>query len=63
MDDTFSSNYLFVYSPYLYVDISIMFYGLLGGLDSAGSVFKFVWQFVIRQCCRNPLSVRNSFLH
>ena len=30
MDDTFSSNCLFVYSPHLYVDISIILPGLPG---------------------------------
>ena len=40
MDDTFSSNCLFVYSPHLYVDVSIIFSGLSEGLGTAGCLFK-----------------------
>lgn len=43
MDGTFSWNCLFVYSPRLYADVSIISSVLSGGLGSAGSLFKFVW--------------------
>ena len=59
--DTFFSNCLVLYSSHLYVDVAIMFSGLSRGLGSAGCVFKLVWQFVAQKCCRNLLSVRNSF--
>ena len=61
MDDTFSSNFCFVYSPHLYIDVSIMFSGLSGELGSAGCVLKIWWQFLVRQCCRKSFSLLKIF--
>ena len=62
MDDRyiFFKLLICIFSPF----IRRCFYVLrfVGRLGSAGCVFKFPRQFIIRQYCRNPLSVRSNFL-